>query len=189
MVYWALCSCLATVASAQNVILEVEPNHSTVGFSLDIAQGFSRVTGKFTDYTIDINYVDADLTKSSITVAIEVASIQTGIADRDKHLLSADFFDAESHPQITFSSDRITSVGDGYQATGTLRMHGVAREITLPFAVTKQDGNTIGFACETKVNRIEYGVGKDFVHSSIEQFLADEVDVQIYFWTRKKKAP
>ena len=177
------------VTTAQTRQLEVEPNHSTVGFSLDIAGGITRITGKFTDYTIELDLVDNDLSKSSVRVEIQAASINTGIPDRDAHLRTADFFDVENHPLITFTSAEIRKDGEGYVARGAFSMHGITKTLDIPVMVTGQDGNTWGFAITMPINRIDFGVGADFVHTAIENFLADEVDVHIYFWTRKKRQP
>ncbi|MDX1409076.1 MAG: YceI family protein [Saprospiraceae bacterium] len=179
----------APLTLAQTTYLEVEPNHSTVGFSVDIAGGLTRVTGKFTEYKIELDYVDRDITRSSVRVEIQAASIQTGIPDRDAHLRTADFFDVEQHPLIIFTSERIWKEEDQYLIEGPFTMRGVTRTLQLPFEVTGMDGNTLGFALEMPINRIDFGVGAEFVHTAIDNFLADEVDVHVYFWTRKKRTP
>lgn len=66
-------------------------------------------------------------------------------------------------------------------------MHGITKEIALPFKITKRDGNTLGYEIHTKINRLDFQVGHGFVHSVIDHFLADEVEVDIYFWTKRKK--
>ena len=181
---------MATVLlTAQTIQLDVEPNHSTLGFTLDIAGGMSKISGKFMDYHIYLDYVDQDLTKSSVFVEIDAASINTGIPDRDEHLRSPDFFDVEKYPSITFQSKEIKKHGDHYVAKGSFSMHGVTDEIEFPIKMTGADGNTLGFAMQTQIDRIKHGVGAEFEHSAIENFLADTVDVQIHFWTRKRKVP
>ena len=172
---------------AQNRELEVEPNHSTLGFRISIA-GFTEVTGKFTDYNIEASIDPEDFTKSRFSADIQAASINTGIPDRDAHLASADFFDAGQFPSITFSTDSIRQVNyANFIASGQFSMHGISRPIELPFTIIKKDGNTWGIKIRTTVNRIEFGVGTSFVHSSMPDFLAKEVQVEIDFWTRKKK--
>lgn len=98
--------------------------------------GLSRVNGKFTDFTVTLTNDEKDITKSSVNVIIKAASINTGIPARDTHLRSADFFDAEKYPEITFQSKRIEKKGKQLFALGTFTMHGVSKEITLPFQVT-----------------------------------------------------
>lgn len=168
--------------------LTVEANHSTVQFIVPIANGITRVTGKFTDYTIDLNLVDNDLTKSTISTTIQVKSINTGIEGRDDHLRTADFFDAEKYPEITFNSERIEKVDDHYVVHGKFTMHGIAKDISFPLISTgSSDENTLGFSSRLTLNRMDYGVGADFKHSSMENFLAEEILVEIDFWTKKKK--
>ena len=171
---------------AQTVPLTAETNHSTVGFGISIA-GFTRVVGQFHDYDIQIDYVDGDITKSDIRAEIDAASIDTGIEGRDNHLRTADFFDVEKYPKITFVSSKIFKYEDHYLALGEFSMHGVTNEILLPFEIVKVDGNTIGFKIRTQINRIDYGVGKDFKHDAIPNFLSDLIDVEIDFWTKKRK--
>lgn len=72
--------------SAQHVILTAERNHSSLGFAISIAEGFSRVTGKFTEYDLTIEYINEDILQSNFRIEIDVNSIQTGISSRDEHL-------------------------------------------------------------------------------------------------------
>ncbi len=168
--------------------LIVEPNHSTIQFSVPISNGITRVTGKFTDYTIDLNLVDNDLTKSSLSAVIKVESINTGIAGRDDHLRTADFFDVENYPEITFISNRIEKMEDDYIIYGDFAMHGVTKAINFPLKITGQEGeNTYGFSSRLTINRIEYGVGANFKHTSMKNFLGEDIQVEIDFWTKKKK--
>lgn len=171
---------------SQTIQLEVEPNHSTVGFGIPISS-FTLVRGKFTDYKINIEYIDKDITKSKITVDIKAASINTGIPDRDQHLQSADFFDVEKFPSITFQSSKIVKFQDQYLAIGEFQMHGVTKEIVLPFEITNADGNTIGFKIRSQINRLDYGVGAEFQHTDMPDFLGKNVNVEIDFWTKKVK--
>ena len=172
---------------AQNRQLEVEPNHSTVGFRISIS-GFTEVTGKFTDYDIFLDWQDNDIAASSIQAEIQVASINTGIPDRDEHLRSEDFFDEATYPVISFSSDSIQQLNYAhFAAHGQLSMHGVSKNIVLPFEIVKIDGNTVGIRSRTTLNRLDYGVGGGFNHSSMPDFLAPEIQVEIDFWTRKKR--
>ena len=168
--------------------LTVEANHSTVQFIVPIANGITRVTGKFTDYNIDLDFVDNDLSQSSISAIIQVKSINTGISARDEHLRTADFFDVEKYPEISFISERIIAAGDSYRVYGKFTMHGVTKDINFSIMPTGKSGeNTFGFSSRLVINRVDYGVGADFKHSSIENFLADEINIEIDFWTKKRK--
>lgn len=185
-VIWSLIL-ITSLAFSQNRSLQVEPNHSTIGFKISIA-GFSTVTGKFTDFQIDLDWDDNNISDSKLSSVIQVSSINTGIPDRDTHLKSADFFDAETYPSITFESESIQQIDySHFNVSGKFSMHGVTKEVVLPFQIVKLDGNTIGFKCETTINRLEYGVGSGFKHTSMPDFLAENINVEIYFWTKKKK--
>lgn len=186
---YLLCSVLFLSISsfAQNRHLKVESNHSTIGFNISIA-GFSKVTGKFTDFEILLDWNDTDLKLTEISSTIQVSSINTGILDRDSHLISADFFNAAEYPTITFKSDSIEKVDfSHFIVHGKLMMHGVTRDILLPLQIIKQDGNTIGFKTITTINRLDFGVGSEFKHTTMPDFLANLIDVEIYFWTKKRK--
>lgn len=178
------------VAQVQTRQLIVEPNHSSVGFAIPIAH-LSRVTGKFTDYAINIQWPDQDLTKASFEARIKVASINTGIPGRDKHLQSAMFFDAANYPEIIFKSSKIekkTQEKDSYIAYGSFTMRGVTKSVALPFRFTGQSGkNTLGFSIRWVLNRLDYGVGNTFKHTHVKEFLGNNIAVEIDFWTRKPR--
>lgn len=171
-------------------ICPVEPNHSTVAFSVPIAGGITQVTGKFTEFSVEIVYDDEDLTKSSVNATIQAASIDTGIDARDKDLRGSQFFDVENHPEITFRSRRIEKRGDGHVAVGDLTMRGVTRPIELPFRITgvqrSEDGRPIlGVSIRWKANRRDYGIGTGWQHTVIPNFIGDEIGVEIDLWTRR----
>ena len=170
--------------NAQTVKVAMEPNHSTIGFVVKIAGGVTRVTGKFTDFDLEMDYVDKDLTKSKVLFTIQAASINTGIDQRDEHLRSADFFDVEKFPEITFKSSVIRKVGETYEMDGTFSMHGISKEVTIPFELT----STTGYPSATirwSLNREDYGIY--FEHTSEKNFLSKEILIEIDFWTRKRK--
>jgi polyisoprenoid-binding protein YceI len=170
--------------------LTAETNHSTLMFSVPIAGGITRITGKFNDYSIDIDYVDDNWTKSKISAVIKAESIDTGIDGRDEHLRTADFFETASYPEITFTSERIERTDSGYTAYGKFSMHGVTRTIEFPFVVTGEDGDhTIGISSRLSINRLDFGVGSDFKHTAVENFLGEEIAIEIDFWTKKRKEP
>ncbi len=169
--------------------LNVDAAHSTVGFSVPILGGLSMVRGKFADFTATINYDEADLTKSSVNAVIKVASIDTGIAQRDTHLKTADFFDAEKYPEITFKSSRVEKKGKQLLAYGTFTMHGVSKEIVLPITMTGKvvDPGTkktaYGFSSTLKLNRKDYGI--NYERKGSENFLGSEVEIELFLLTRQ----
>ena len=162
--------------------------HSNVGFSIPILGGLSSVRGKFTDFTVEIVYDDKDVTKSTVNAVIKAASIDTGIEARDKHLRNADFFDVEKFPEITFKSSRIEKKGQNFIAHGAFTMHGVAKEIALPFTINgvrkdeKSGKTTLGATARTTVNRKDFGVS--FSRPDNPNFLGDMVEIELNVITR-----
>lgn len=167
---------------------ETDVAHSNIGFSVPIAGGLSHVRGKFTDFNVAIVYDDKDITKSSVNAVIKATSVDTGIERRDNHLRTADFFDVEKNPEITFKSSRIEKKGKGFVAHGTFTMRGVTKEIALPFTINgvtrdeKSGKTTLGVTARTTVNRKDYGVS--FSRSDNPTFLGDMVEIELNIITR-----
>jgi polyisoprenoid-binding protein YceI len=142
-------------------IYKVDKSHATVGFVVR-HMVLSKVRGTFTDYNGTILLDEKDITKSSMQGTIKVASIDTVHAKRDKHLRSADFFDAAQYPEITFASKHIENKGNGYVMIGDITIRGVTKEIVLPFTITKpltHKGKTrVGFEARLEINRQDYGI-------------------------------
>ena len=126
-----LCAVTAIAQVAASKGYPIDNAHSTVGFSVPILGGLSQVKGKFTDFNITLNHDEKDITKSSVNVVIKATSVDTGIERRDNHLRTADFFDVEKFPEITFKSERVEKKGKQFIAYGPLTMHGVTKEIAL----------------------------------------------------------
>lgn len=113
----------------------VDYGHSIVEFSIGFA--FSRVKGRFTNGKGTILYDEAKPGASSVTMIIETKSIDTGWPHRDEHLRTSDFFDVEKYPTIVFQSDQLVPNGDGWTARGKLTMHGVTKEVAIPFRLLR----------------------------------------------------
>ncbi|MCU0304321.1 MAG: YceI family protein [Thermoanaerobaculales bacterium] len=187
----ALCLILiATAGLAGAATYTVDKTHSGVDFK--VRHLVSKTPGKFTDFEGTIVADLANLDASSVTFTIKAASIDTGNADRDKHLRSADFFDVETYPEITFTSSKITKAGDNsYAVTGTLTMHGVSKTVTLPVTylgeVKDPWGNTkAGFEIETTLDRKDYGIVWNKALDAGGVLLGDEVEITINLETQKK---
>lgn len=166
----------------------IDNAHSNVGFTVPILGGLSQVKGKFTDFAITLNHDEKDITKSSVSVVIKATSVDTGIERRDAHLRNADFFDVEKFPEITFKSERIEKKGKQFIAHGPLTMHGVTKQIALPFTVTgtfKNPANnktSVGYSAKVVLNRKDYGI--NYSRQDNPTFVGDEITVEIELVTR-----
>ncbi len=183
---------LALLALASGAFrFEAERNHSTIGFSIGIASGMTRVTGKFTRFEASVMGDPEDPTTWSITADIEAASVDTGIEERDDDLRGPSFFHTASHPSILFESDAVDRIGGDFVARGTLSIRGVARRIELPLRVVAVDwaeeAPVLGLAAALTLNRTAFGVGNDWRHTLIPGFLAEDVQVEIFLWTKRGK--
>ena len=171
----------------------IDKSHSEANFS--VRHMMSRVSGKFDDFSGTITGDLAKPSAASVEFTIQAASIDTGAADRDKHLRSADFFDVEKFPQITFKSTSIKPSGkkNVYSVTGDLTMHGVTKRITLPveYLGTAKDpwGNEkAGFTLSTTLNRKDFGVNWNKALDNGGVLVSEDVNVTINLETAKSKA-
>lgn len=170
----------------------VDAAHSNVGFTIPILNGVSKVRGKFNEFTVAVEYDESDLTKSTVAATIKAASIDTGIEGRDKHLRTADFFDVEKYPEITFQSTRIVKKGKGFEATGDFTMHGVAKEIVIPFLdngsfVNEANKTTLrGFTGTLNINRRDFGIL--YKHATIPNWIGDIVHIDLTVLLRTQPA-
>lgn len=138
----------------------IDSSHSRLGFSARHAM-VTTVRGQFDTFEGTAHVDTATPASSSVTVTIQTASIDTSSEDRDNHLRSADFFDADKHPTITFTSTSVERDGTDWEVTGDLTIKGVAKPVTIVFEETgsAQDpfGNTrIGFEGATTINRKDW---------------------------------
>jgi polyisoprenoid-binding protein YceI len=140
----------------------LDPTHTRLGFSTRHAM-VTTVRGAFTDFSGEAVVDTENPAASKVTVNIKAASVDTGVADRDGHLRSPDFFDVETYPEITFSSTDVTRDGDDWTITGDLSIKGSSRPITVEFESTGSArdpfGNLrIGFEGHTTLSRKDWGL-------------------------------
>jgi polyisoprenoid-binding protein YceI len=142
----------------------IDPDHSGAAFSVRHMM-IANVRGQFCKVEGTVYFDPLDITNSSIELSIDASSIFTGIEKRDEHLKSADFFDVDKYPAITFTSTRIHSVnGNKAQVAGDLTIHGTTRQITVavkfsgPVDDPFGDGSSMGFAVSAIINREDYGI-------------------------------
>ena len=145
-----------------------------MGFS--IRHTVSRVTGRFNSFHGTIVYDPDSPANSSVTANIEVASIDTNDERRDKDLRSANYFDAEKYPEITFVSTSVEKKGEMLMVTGDLTMHGVTKQVVLPVEVLGVRPRRAGFSAELKLRRSDFGV-KDW--SDMANLVGDEVSITL----------
>jgi polyisoprenoid-binding protein YceI len=141
----------------------IDPAHTVIGFAIRHLE-ISWVEGRFKDFKGTIHFDNSDVTKSSVEFAAKIESIDTGVEARDKHLRTADFFDAAKYPEMSFKSTRVERKGkDGYVLHGDLTLKGVTKQVQLPFtivgAIKDPWGNTrFGIDAQTKINRRDFGI-------------------------------
>ncbi len=158
--------------------------HTHVGFSVKHLM-ISTVRGQFKSYRGVVDLDAQDFTRSTFSGEVDVASIDTGNADRDTHLRSNDFFDAPNHPLITFRSGRIERKGDeAFAVHGDLTIRGVTREVALEveFLGTSKSpyGQTVaGFSARGVINRKDFGVNFNAVLETGGVALSEKVKIEI----------
>ncbi|MGA9638474.1 YceI family protein [Flavobacterium sp.] len=141
----------------------IDPTHSEIGFKVKHMM-FTNVSGKFDSYEGNIETQNDDFTDAVFSFSADINSIDTRNADRDTHLKSGDFFDAENHPKLSFTSKSFTKINDNnFELTGDLNIRGVSKEVKLPVEfsglMTDPWGNTkVGLNIEGKINRKDWGL-------------------------------
>lgn len=167
---------------------EIDWPHSMIEFTVPF-MGLSHVRGSFAQFGGTIMYDSTDITRSSVSVVIEVGSIDTHVKFRDDHLRSPDFFDAKQYPLMSFRSSTITRTAQGLLLQGALTMHGVTQQIAIP--VTQLHGSEldawgnrrIGFSGRTTLSRKAFGIkGTAFWNSEFDPgrfAVGDEATIEL----------
>ncbi|WP_370248381.1 YceI family protein [Nocardioides sp.] len=140
----------------------IDPTHTRLGFVARHAM-VTKVRGQFTDFSGTAHIDAANPAASTVSLTIGVGSVDTGVADRDGHLRSGDFFDIEQFPEITFVSTEVSRDGSTWSITGDLTIKGTAKSVTIEFdeVGSAQDpfGNTrLGFEGAATINRKDWGL-------------------------------
>ncbi|MEO5680571.1 MAG: YceI family protein [Acidimicrobiales bacterium] len=143
----------------------IDPSHSSVEFVVRHLV-VSKVKGRFGTFAGTVSLDPAAPLAASVGATLQVASIDTGDAQRDTHLRSADFFDAETYPTITFRSTAVRQAGDDFDVDGDLTIRGVTKPVSLrlEYNGTSPDpwgGTRAGFSGETELNRRDFGLDFD----------------------------
>jgi polyisoprenoid-binding protein YceI len=162
---------------------QLDPIHSSISFSIRHLV-ISKVHGRFGKWT-GTAQLDTDLAASYVNVRIDASSIDTNEPQRDAHLRSADFFDVERFPEITFAGKRVERLGpDQYRITGELTMHGVTQEVTVEAEETGRvrdpmGSDRIGFGAKAVIDRKDFGLTFNQALDAGGMALGDRVEIAI----------
>jgi len=178
---------IVSTARAQDTYT-IDPVHSSLGFKVKHMM-VSDVKGEFQGFSGTITLDPKNIENSSVDVTIDAATISTRNEKRDGHLKSADFFDVEKFPTLTFKSKKVTKKGEQYVLIGDLTMHGVTKEIELPFTltgpVTLPNGSVLGVSAATEINRQDFGVSWNKTLDSGGVVVSDKVRLEIEVEAKK----
>ena len=158
--------------------------HSAIHFSAR-HMVVSKTRGKFAKFSGAIQFDAADLSKGTVSVEIDPASVDTGDAQRDGHLRSGDFFEVEKFPKASFKSTKVVDKGEGKLAiTGDLTLHGVTKSVTLDasYEGSGKDpwgGERAGFTATTTINRIDFGVSFNKALETGGLLVGEKVELQL----------
>lgn len=183
-------------ALAAPITFDIDASHTDVDFS--IKHYFSKVRGGFDQVRGTIVYDPENVAASSVEVVIPDSTINTGNANRDKHLRTEDFFWVEKHPEITFKSTKVVPGADAnsFKVEGNLTMRGVTKPVVLdasflgmgPVAIGGRDmGTRAGFEATTRVNRKDYEIIWNRTLDQGGVMLGDEVDIHLSIEAVSKK--
>ena len=169
--------------------------HSFIAFKVKHS-GLVEVPGFFRDFTGAINYDAKDPAKSTVEFTAKTTSVDTGVGARDNHLRTADFFDVEKFPDLTFKSTKVEKKGSGWVVTGDFTLRGVIKSISIPFNIAgflpadQRSGGKMGVTAETTINRRDYGVNYGGNMPNGTPLLSDEVKINLQIEAgRAKEAP
>ncbi len=171
---------------------EFDKAHSFIGFHVKHL-GLIDVPGFFRDFKGTVNYNADDITRSSVEFTAQMTSVDTGVAARDNHLRTGDFFDVEKFPEMTFKSTKVAKKGKGFVVTGDLTMKGVTKQVTIPFNIAgwlpadERSGGKMGIAGETTINRRDFGVNYGGKLPNGADALSDNVRVTLQIEAGMKK--
>jgi polyisoprenoid-binding protein YceI len=166
-----LIASIALIVAAAFTFIQAQDWKIADGYSIKFDAG--DPSGEFTGLKGTIQFDEKNLAASKFNVTIDVNSINTGNGMKNTHAKGANWFDAEKYPTIAFTSSSIVKTASGYEANGTLEMHGVKKEIALPFTFV----NNI-FAAEIEVSRMDFGLD-DGKHAKMSPTLKVSINVPV----------
>lgn len=162
----------------------IDPTHSSIGFSVR-HMVVAKVRGRFAGWSSNVQLDPTDLTRANVEVEIDASSIDTGVADRDNHLRSADFFDVARFPTLRFKSTRVEKVSsDRYRVHGDITIRNVTRSITLETEYGGQGkdpwGNQrVAFSATTSLSRSEFGLKWNQALEAGGVLVGDRIEIEL----------
>jgi len=163
----------------------LDPTHSEINFKVKHMM-ISSVSGQFKQFDSNVETNGDDFTTAKINFTADVNSISTNNEQRDGHLKTGDFFDAENHPKLSFTSEKLEKVsGDDYKLHGTLTLRGVSKPVTLDvdfggIAVDGYGNTRAGFSLTGKINRKDFGVNFSMVTEAGGIVVGEDVKLDIH---------
>jgi polyisoprenoid-binding protein YceI len=163
---------------------QIDSSHSSIHFSVRHLV-IAKVRGQFSRWTGTLEVPGRDFARGSLDVVIDASSIDTGVADRDAHLRSADFFDVERYPEITFTSATVTQASaDRLHVAGALTIKGVTRDVVLDVEVLGQAKDPWGneraaFSATTSIDRREFGLTWNQALETGGVMVGERIDIAI----------
>ncbi|MER3632637.1 MAG: polyisoprenoid-binding protein [Blastocatellia bacterium] len=172
---------------------EFDKAHSFIGFRIK-HMGLIEVPGYFRDFQGTVKFDATDITRSTVEFTAKTTSVDTGVAARDNHLRTADFFDVEKFPEMTFKSTKVEKRGKSLILTGDLTIKGITRSVSVPFEITgwlpagERNPAKMGISGETVINRRDFGVTWGGNLPNGVPALSDEVKVTLQIEAAKASA-
>jgi polyisoprenoid-binding protein YceI len=182
---WVLTASMAvSIAAAQTTTWKIDPAHSEADFAVK-HMGISTVHGRFGNVNGTLTLDGGDVTKSSVNATVDTTTVDTGVAQRDGHLKSPDFFDVSKFPTMTFVSKQYKKVDGKLQVIGDLTIHGVTKSVTLDVEGPSKEqldpyGKTrIAASMTTSIHRQDFGLVWQGQLKSGDVVVGDDIKVEL----------
>lgn len=161
---------------------DVDQAHSSLSFSVEHL-GLTHIDGRFTDFNGVINWDAKAPDQTSIEFTAQAKSVNTDVPKRDEHLRTADFFEVEKYPTLSFKSTKVKGLGDGrYQVDGDLTIHGVTKPVSttayIKGPIEAMGASKIGFRTTFDINRLDYKVGAGEKFSS-DTMIGHKISIEV----------
>lgn len=175
---------MTTATAPRTTTWEIDPTHTNIEFAVKHMM-VSTVKGRFRDFEGSIAIDEQDPRNSSVNFSVNAASVDTGLDQRDEHLRSDDFFNAERFPRLNFTSKRVEKVDDdNWKIAGDLTIRDVTREVVLDTEFEGQGpdafgGYRAGFIATTQINRKDFGLNWNAMIEAGGVAVSDKVKISL----------